>query len=140
MMHFLRKKTGKYIASWPVSSRLFLLVRTAVLPWHRKKCAFPDIWSRRPSDTSRFSSADFQLKLLNLLLAGYFLNHSAYAAEFFFKPLISPLDIYDIVNNCNSICSQPCNTQCCTRPKVRGAYPRRSCSSHCRARHIRRHR
>ena len=50
----------------------------------------------------------FQLKLLYLFLAGHSLDHSAEAPQFLFKPLITSLDIDNIVNDRDEIGRASC--------------------------------
>ena len=55
-----------------------------------------------------------ELKLLNLFFAGHSFYHSAKTSKLFFKPLISSLNVNNIIYNRNSICRKSCDAKRCT--------------------------
>ena len=59
-----------------------------------------------------YVSTDFQSELLYLFLTRHFLDHTAETSEFLIKPLISSLDINDIIHDSDAFCRESCDTQC----------------------------
>ena len=69
-----------------------------------------------------FLSSHSETEFLDFLLTGYSFNLSTQGSQLIFKILISSLDIYNVVHNCDSLCCKTCDYQSCTCTQIRSTY------------------